>query len=80
MRHEPPGVVGQVISLFVVVRHLEVVIDKQAVRDEQVVRLVSTGGSCCLEWTATEATNASAHATRGATRASKRNRRGRRLM
>ena len=41
MRSEWPGVIPLVVSLFVVVRDLEVVIYDQAVRDEQVVRLVS---------------------------------------
>ena len=48
MRSEWPGVIRQVVSLFVVVRDLEVVIDDQAVRDEQVVRLVSGGRELLL--------------------------------
>src|SRR3954467_4304780 len=41
MRPEPPRVIGEVITMFVVVRHHEVVIDEQTVRDKQVVGLVS---------------------------------------
>ena len=79
MRSECPGEILPVVSLFVVVRDFEVVINDQAVRDEQVVRLSPAGVNCCLEWTATEATTASAHATYGAIRASNRKRTGRRL-
>ena len=42
MRPDSPRVIDQVITVFVVVRHLEVVINEQAVRDEQLVRLVSS--------------------------------------
>jgi hypothetical protein len=42
MRPERSGVVGQVVGLFVIVRHREVVIREQALRDEQIVRLVSS--------------------------------------
>jgi hypothetical protein len=41
MGPERAAVVGPVVAAFVVVRHLNVAVDKQAVRDEQVVRLVS---------------------------------------